>query len=300
MKPLIIGTRGSDLALWQAHFLQDELKKLGCDTELKIIKTQGDRIQDLPFDKMEGKGFFTKEIEAALIQKEIDIAVHSHKDLETTSPPGLKIAAVSARENPKDLLLIRKEAYNPTANLWLKPGAIVGTSAARRKAQLQRYIDAEQITMLRGNVPTRVQKLRDGKYDAIVIAAAGIQRLKVDLSDFEVKELDPDIFVPAPAQGVLGFQCREEDVETAKWLSHLNNPETAERIALERGVLKELSGGCQVPLGVYTIKNKDQFDVWLAHAHGTEAADQTFFQTPSVKEGIAHAMGWIRSEKKKV
>ncbi|MGB0167172.1 MAG: hydroxymethylbilane synthase, partial [Luteibaculum sp.] len=265
-RTFIIGTRGSDLAMWQAKHVQAQLEKQGISTEIKIISTQGDRVQDLPFDKMEGKGFFTKEIEAALIQEEIDIAVHSHKDLETTNPPGLCIAAVSERENPLDLLLIRKESCNPSANLKLKPGAVVGTSAARRISQLQRYIDFSQIKMLRGNVPTRIQKLREKQYDAILIAAAGVERLKIDLSEFEVLPLVPDVFVPAPAQGSLGLQCRENDKDCVKILGELNNSPNEQIVRLERGVLKELSGGCQVPLGVHAKKTASGFQVWLAYA----------------------------------
>jgi hydroxymethylbilane synthase len=133
-KPIVIGSRGSDLALWQANFVKDELKKIGQEVEIKIIKTQGDAIQHLSFDKMEGKGFFTKEIEEALLNKQIDLAVHSHKDLETTSPVGLKIAAVSYREDPSDILLVHKNAIDSQKPLSLKIGAVVGTSSARRKS----------------------------------------------------------------------------------------------------------------------------------------------------------------------
>ncbi|MFT4900222.1 MAG: hydroxymethylbilane synthase, partial [Flavobacteriales bacterium] len=129
-----IGTRGSDLALWQANFVKSELQKLGCKVEINIIKTQGDKIQNLSFDKLEGKGFFTKEIEDALLSETVDLAVHSHKDLETNQPEGLEVIAVSDRANPADILLIQKDAYDASKNLGLKEGAIVGTSSARRKA----------------------------------------------------------------------------------------------------------------------------------------------------------------------
>ena len=211
MKKVIIGSRGSDLALWQAHFVKGELEKLNCTVEINIITTQGDRIQDLSFDKLEGKGFFTKEIEEALLNKTIDLAVHSHKDLETNPPAGLSIACVSERANPADLLLIRNSSVDTTQKWGLKIDAVVGTSSARRKAQMAHFRNDVTLKDLRGNVPTRIQKLRDGGYDAILLAKAGIDRLGLDLSEFHCVTLDPTEFVPAPAQGVLGLQIRSED-----------------------------------------------------------------------------------------
>lgn len=251
MRKIIIGSRGSDLALWQAHHVKSQLENIGCEVEIKIIKTQGDIIQHLSFDKMEGKGFFTKEIEAALLEKSIDLAVHSHKDLETNPPKGLVIAAVSEREDPADLLLIRKEAVDANETFLLKQGAITGTSSARRKSQMMRFRPDIEIKDLRGNVPTRIQKLRDGNYDAILLAKAGVSRLNIDLSEFAVVDLNPREFIPAPAQGVLGLQIREMDTDLAEILRQLDTPEVRRRIAVERGVLNKLDGGCQLPLGVY-------------------------------------------------
>lgn len=251
MRKIIIGSRGSDLALWQAHHVKSQLENIGCEVEIKIIKTQGDIIQHLSFDKMEGKGFFTKEIEAALLEKSIDLAVHSHKDLETNPPEGLVVAAVSEREDPADLLLIRKEAVDANETFLLKQGAITGTSSARRKSQMMRFRPDIEIKDLRGNVPTRIQKLRDGNYDAILLAKAGVSRLNIDLSEFAVVDLNPREFIPAPAQGVLGLQIRETDTDLAEILRQLDTPEVRRRIAVERGVLNKLDGGCQLPLGVY-------------------------------------------------
>lgn len=251
MRKIIIGSRGSDLALWQAHHVKSQLENIGCEVEIKIIKTQGDIIQHLSFDKMEGKGFFTKEIEAALLEKSIDLAVHSHKDLETNSPEGLVIAAVSEREDPADLLLILKESVDANETFLLKQGAITGTSSARRKSQMMRFRPDIEIKDLRGNVPTRIQKLRDGNYDAILLAKAGVSRLNIDLSEFAVVDLNPREFIPAPAQGVLGLQIRETDTDLAEILRQLDTPEVRRRIAVERGVLNKLDGGCQLPLGVY-------------------------------------------------
>lgn len=257
MKKVIIGSRGSDLALWQANFVQSELKKLGCEVEINIIKTQGDKIQHLSFDKLEGKGFFTKEIEDALLSGSIDLAVHSHKDLETTPPEGLKISCVSERANPADILLINKSAVDENAKWSLKEGAIVGTSSARRKSLTLKFRSDVTINDLRGNVPTRIDKLRQGNYDAILLAKAGVDRLELDLSEFKEVVLDPTEFVPAPAQGVLGLQIRNEDEELHNILQKMNFPAVQQRIELERRVLNLLDGGCQLPLGVYCNENND-------------------------------------------
>jgi len=259
-----IGTRGSDLALWQANFVKSKLQKLGCEVEIHIIKTQGDKIQHLSFDKLEGKGFFTKEIEDALLDKSIDLAVHSHKDLETNQPDGLEIVAVSDRENPSDMLLIKNNAYDPTKQLALKENATVGTSSARRKAILSAFRSDLKIRDLRGNVPTRIDKLREEDYDAIVLANAGVSRLKIDLSEFQVEILKPQDFVPAPAQGVLGLQTRSEDEETKKYVSKINNPDVKSIVNIERSVLNKLDGGCQLPLGVYAEKINGKYEVWAA------------------------------------
>src|ERR1700709_1479285 len=223
-RKLIIGTRGSDLALWQANFVKDELAKNGIEAELKIIKTQGDRLLNLSFDKLEGKGFFTKELEDELLSGKIDIAVHSHKDLPTENPPGLIIAAVSEREDPAELLLILKDCVDVHQKLSVKFGGIVGTSSNRRKAQLLAFRPDLEITDLRGNVPTRINKLRNENYDAIMLAKAGVARLGLDLSEFHVEELTPNEIVPAPAQGALAIQIRESDQELFGALQPLNHP----------------------------------------------------------------------------
>lgn len=269
MKHVIIGSRGSDLALWQAYFVKSELERLGCTVDLNIIKTQGDKIQHLSFDKMEGKGFFTKEIENALLNKTVDLAVHSHKDLETNPPAGLTISCVSERANPADILLINKNAVDPSVKWTLKHGAIVGTSSARRKSQMLKYRSDVEINDLRGNVPTRIDKLRKGNYDAILLAKAGVDRLKVDLSEFEVIVMDPTEFVPAPAQGVLGLQIRSEDSELHEILQNLNFPEVQKRIGLERKVLNLLDGGCQLPLGVYCNEANELFVSFAEGVKGT-------------------------------
>ncbi len=274
MKNIVIGSRGSDLALWQANHVKDQLEAAGHGATIKIISTQGDRIQHLSFDKMEGKGFFTKEIEAALLDDSIDLAVHSHKDLETTSPEGLIIAAVSERESPAELLLIRQDSLDEEQPLGIKENPVIGTSSARRKSQLITFRDDLTIKDLRGNVPTRINKLREGQYDAIVLALAGVKRLELELSDLVTTTLDPTVFVPAPAQGVLGLQIRETDTELQKILAEINVEAVQHQIGIERQVLKLLHGGCQMPLGVYCTPEND---VHVAFAQSWE--DGALFKT---------------------
>ena len=264
--PVIIGSRGSDLALWQAHFVQQQLRDAGVTSVIEIIKTKGDAIQHLSFDKIEGKGFFTKEIEEALLAKTIDLAVHSHKDLETQSPEGLVVAAVSERADARELLLIRRESADNTAKWSLKNNARVGTSSARRKAQLlQARPDATPVD-IRGNVPTRIQKLRNGDFDAILLAKAGVDRLQLDVSDLHAIPLPIHELVPAPAQGVLAIQTRSDDADLIATLSQLNAPQIQRSINIERRVLNQLQGGCQLPLGVHAQYQDGSYHVWVAYA----------------------------------
>ena len=236
MSLIRIGSRGSDLALWQANHVRKQLENLGHTVEITVIK---------------GKGFFTKEIEEALLNNTIDLAVHSHKDLETTPPEDLVIACVSEREDPSDLLLIRKDRVDHSNKWGLPLNAIVGTSSARRKALMSFHRPDVVLNDLRGNVPTRIQRLADKSYDAIILAKAGVDRLELDLSAFYTVVLDPKEFVPAPAQGVLGLQIRSSDQRMSEALQPMHHPDIAARIAIERGVLNKLEGGCQLPLGVY-------------------------------------------------
>jgi hydroxymethylbilane synthase len=273
MSKVIIGSRGSDLALWQANHVKKQLEDLGNEVEIKIIITQGDAIQNLSFDKLEGKGFFTKEIELELLAGTIDLAVHSHKDLETNPPEGLKIAAVSERENPADLLLIRKESFDPTLPWNLRADATIGTSSARRKSLIRTFRPDCTITDLRGNVPTRIEKLANENYDAIILAKAGVDRLQLDLSAFEVHVMNTSEFVPAPAQGVLGLQIRSDDERMAAIMKPLHNTAVDSRIRIERKVLNLLEGGCQLPLGVFC---DEEGMVHVSHAKTSETAAKIY------------------------
>lgn len=263
MDKLIIGTRGSKLALWQAYFTQDRLNELGIASELKIIKTQGDRVQHLSFDKLEGKGFFTKEIEDELLAGSIDLAVHSMKDMPTTQPDGLCLAAISYREDPADCLVVRKERVDSTQLLDLPSNPVVGTSSARRKALLHSMREDVILKDIRGNVPTRLRKLQKGQFDAIVLAMAGLKRLELDLSDFHTIRLNPKEFVPAPAQGVLAWQTKADNMPVRRILRKIHNGEVLQRTNVERKVLRLLDGGCHLPLGVYCEQDQmGYFHAW--------------------------------------
>jgi hydroxymethylbilane synthase len=284
MAKIVIGSRGSDLALWQANYVRKQLEALQCEVEIKIIKTQGDRIQHLSFDKMEGKGFFTKEIEEALLDKSIDLAVHSHKDLETTSPEGLTVAAVSSRESPADIMLIHPSAVDQNQKYHLKKNAIIGTSSARRRTQLMRIFSDVRLADLRGNLPTRIQKLREGQYDAIILAQAGVVRLDLDLSEFHLVKFSLTDFVPCPAQGVLALQIRTEDRELFRIVSKLNDEDVQKRIFVERKILSLLQGGCQLPLGVY-CPNEETVLVSYAKSK-SEPAKIYQFDFPKDEHGV--------------
>lgn len=259
---IIIGTRGSELALWQANFTKSELEKNGFEVEIKIIKTRGDQIQHLSFDKIEGKGFFTKELEEELLANEIDLAVHSCKDLPSENPTGLTIGAYSDRANPIDVLLINKAKINPNGLLKIHSNALVGTSSSRRKAQISAHLPNLTIKDIRGNVPTRINKLRNGEFDAIILAAAGIERLNIDISDLERVDLSPPFFIPAAAQGVLAFQIRADDERSLKICKTLHTKTAEKAILAERQILNAFNGGCQIPLAIHC----DGENLWISKA----------------------------------
>lgn len=257
---VIIGSRGSDLALYQANFIKDILvNKLDCEVEIKIIVTKGDKIDNISFDKMEGKGFFTKEIEDELLNKNIDLAVHSLKDLMTTQPDGLKLGAVGFRVDRRELLLIKKEAHTGEGLIPVKKGGVIGTSSPRRKCQIIYNNQHLEIKDLRGNVPTRIRKLREGQYDAIIIATAGVDRLELDISDLVAIRLEPEDFLPAPAQGILGLQIRSDDKRVENILAKINDENDAKAAALERGLLGKFDSGCSLPLGVVSEVDGDNY-----------------------------------------
>lgn len=286
-RTLIIGTRGSELALWQANHIKDKLAAIGVASELKIIKTQGDIVQHLRLDKLEGKGFFTKELEEELLNGSIDLAVHSHKDLPTQHPEGLIIAAVSEREDPSELLIIHKDCVDVKKRLSLKHNATVGTSSNRRKAQLNGMRPDLEFADLRGNVITRIEKLRNENYDAIMLAKAGISRIGLDLSDFHVEEIPPVEIVPAPAQGVLAVQIRETDRELYDVLQEIHDEGVAEAIGVERRVLRQFDAGCHAPLGCYCRYHDGQYQVWSSIADTADEFPTRLYISSDSVEGLA-------------
>ncbi|MCP4593352.1 MAG: hydroxymethylbilane synthase [bacterium] len=263
-----IATRGSELALWQANWVQHALRSAqGVEADLVILKTEGDRVLDRSMASMEGKGFFTKEIEDALLDDRADVAVHSYKDLPTEPVPGLVVAAVPPRAPVNDLLLIHRDRADHSQQPWpLAKGARIGTSATRRIAQLRAQRGDLEVVEIRGNVPTRLRKARDGTCDAVILAQAGLERLGLDLSDLLVVDLLATGFLPAPAQGALAIQCRTKDAETLELLQVLHDPDTATCVDTERILLGLFEGGCSLPLGCIALTAEGRIQMraaWL-------------------------------------
>ena len=250
-----IGTRGSKLALWQANWIKTELNKNTPSLSIKIIviKTKGDKILDVPLAKVGGKGLFVKEIEEALLDGHVDLAVHSMKDMPADLPEGLCIGPVPKRENPADVLISKNELLLSE----LEPQARIGTSSLRRAAQIKHVKPNFIIHPLRGNLDTRLKKLETADLDAIVLAAAGVKRL--NLANRITEYLDYDIMLPAVGQGALCLEIRKHDLEMEKIVSKLNHPETRAVVMGERAFLRTLGGSCQVPVAAYGEINKNSF-----------------------------------------
>lgn len=247
---IVIATRGSALALWQAEHVKARLQAVvaGIEVTFNVIKTQGDKILDVPLAKVGGKGLFVKEIEQALIDETADVAVHSMKDVPAELERGLALAAVSTREVPWDALCAR----SPVTLETLPKGATVGTSSMRRQCQLLAVRPDLKIAMLRGNVPTRIKKLDDGEFDAIVLAAAGLTRL--GLADRITQLLPLEVSIPAVAQGVLGLETRGQDFLTGELIRRaMHDPAEERRVAAERSFLARMGGSCQTPLAAHAI-----------------------------------------------
>jgi hydroxymethylbilane synthase len=287
---LTIGTRGSQLALWQAQFVKDRLKCHFPDleTQLKIIKTTGDAIQDRSLVGL-GKGVFTKQIENALLAEDIDLAVHSLKDLPTELPDGLCIAAILEREDPRDVLVTATGF--PLEDLL--GGAKIGTTSPRRKAQLLYIRPNLRVVDVRGNIDTRLRKLRETDLDGIILAAAGIKRLLEP--EIITQYFDTERMVPAVGQGALAVEAREGDSTVKTLLAPLNDPETVAEVTAERTVLKSLGGGCQVPVGAHATHVEDELSLIAAvcHPEGIHRIVETATGTPDA----AQHLGKIVAEK---
>lgn len=249
MKKICIGTRGSKLALWQANHIKSEIERLfpNLDVELKIIKTTGDRITDRPLALIGGKGLFVKEIETALLNSDIDLAVHSMKDMPGELPEGLIIGAIPKRENPFDVLIAKDNSLLAD----YEKGAKIGTSSLRRASQIKHVRPDVNIVSIRGNLDTRIKKLKAGEYDAIVLAAAGLRRLG---QESEITEyLDETIMIPAVGQGALCIETRENDKEIVPVMEKLDHYDTRICVTGERAFLKQIEGSCHIPVACFGI-----------------------------------------------
>ncbi len=254
---LRIGSRGSRLALWQTDFVRGLIESEFPEIKIEVfqIRTTGDKNLDLPLSKIGGKEVFVKEIEEALLQREIDLAVHSMKDVPTVLPGGLIIGAVAERHDPRDALI-----SNGDIRFYELPkGAKVGTSSLRRQAQILYLRPELQIVPLRGNVDTRLRKLKTERLDSVVLALAGLERMGFKN---EVTESFPvDVFIPAPGQGAIAVECREDDVEVAQILSKINHEDSRIAASAERAFLEKLGGSCEVPVGCYAVIKRDRIKI---------------------------------------
>jgi hydroxymethylbilane synthase len=287
---LVIGTRGSQLALWQAQFIKNQLERHfpTLEVSLKIIKTTGDTIQNRSLVGL-GKGIFTKEIENALLTGDIDLAVHSLKDLPTELPEGLCIAAIPTREDPRDVLVT--DTGVPLEGL--AEGAKIGTTSPRRKAQLLCMRPYLRVVDVRGNIDTRLRKLHETDLDGIILAAAGIKRLLEP--EIITQYFDTERMVPAVGQGALAVEAREGDNRIKTLLAPLNDPKTVAEVTAERTVLKSLGGGCQVPVGAHATHVEDELSLIAAvcHPEGIHRIVETATGTPDA----AQHLGKIVAEK---
>jgi len=257
-RTLRIGTRASVLALWQANWVKDELEKRYPDLDVSLtkIKTQGDKILDVPLAMVGGKGLFVKEIQEAMLRNEVDIAVHSMKDVPTFFPDGTGLRCITEREDPRDIAIL-KPGY--TSFSAIRQNGRIGTSSLRRKAQLLNLRPDLEMVDIRGNVQTRIKKLEDDHLDAVILAAAGMHRL--GFTDQIGEYFDPKICLPAIGQGALGLESRLDDTVTNDLIDFFNHPPTSYAVTAERAVLSTLEGGCQVPIAAFGTVSGDQLEL---------------------------------------
>jgi hydroxymethylbilane synthase len=251
---IVIGSRGSKLALWQAEWVRARLEEAGASVRVEVFKTTGDVMRDVPLVTIGGQGAFTKELEVALLDERIDVAVHSLKDLPTVNPEGLSITATPRREDARDALVLRADADAFGASIENLPaGSVVGTSSLRRIAQLKHLRPDVRVKDLRGNVDTRLRKLDAGEYGALILASAGLRRL--GLGRRISAAIEPGVMLPAVGQGALGVQTRADDAGTNAIVSRLDDADTRAAVLAERALLRRLGGGCQVPIAAHALVN---------------------------------------------
>jgi len=287
--PLVIATRGSRLALWQANWVKAgiEARFPGLTVELKVIKTTGDKMTSGPLAAIGGKGLFVKEIEEALLKGEADLAVHSMKDVPAALPEGLVMGAVTEREDPRDALLSVRHASLAD----LPKGAVVGSSSLRRQAQLMAYRPDLKVELLRGNVDTRIRRLEEGRFDAILLAAAGVRRL--GLTARVRQYLPPSICLPAIGQGALGIEVRRGDARMKPVLAHFNHPATAAPVAAERAFMARVEGGCQVPIAAHgrMVRGRLEVSALVASTDGRQVIRRAASGPPARAEVLGKALG---------
>ena len=284
---IIVGTRGSKLALVQTNWVVEELKKAnpGIEFEIKIIKTKGDLVTHLPLHKIGDKGLFTKEIEQQLLDKEIDLAIHSMKDMPSTLPEGLKFANVPKREDPRDVLVL-KEGYNGIDDL--PNGAKIGTGRKRRIYQLLKSRPDLEIVPIRGNIDTRIRKIEDENLHGVVLAAAGL--IRAGLEERISYYLPPNIMIPAPAQGALAIEIRENDSYIEEIVSHIKDELTEIQVEAERGFLTGVNGSCHVPMGAYSEIKDDK--IILTGLYGDEDGEKLVIKSLEGKIEDASKLGF--------
>lgn len=284
---IVVGTRGSKLALVQTNWVVEALKKVnpGIEFEVKVIKTKGDLVTHLPLHKIGDKGLFTKEIEQQLLNKEIDLAVHSMKDMPSVLPDGLKFASVPRREDPRDVLVL-KDGYNTIKDLPM--GAKIGTGSKRRTYQLLKYRPDLEIVPIRGNIDTRIRKIEDENLDGVVLAAAGL--LRADLENRISYYLPTNIMVPAPAQGALALEIRENDSYMEEIISHIKDEATEIQVSAERGFLTGVNGSCHVPMGAYCEIDNDKLT--LTGLYGNEDGTKLVVKSIEGKVSDANRIGY--------
>ena len=283
MSPIRIGTRGSALALWQARHVKERLESLGHTVSLHEITTTGDRMQDQRLELVGGKGAFLKEIEEALLAGEVDLAVHSLKDVPTSLPSGLRLAAILERADPRDVLVSSGPRLDE-----LPAGARVGTTSLRRRSLVGALRPDLRLEDLRGNVDTRLRRLREGRFEAILLAMAGLARL--GRADEATEALDPRRFVPAPGQGAIALECREADAAVRAATAPLDHAPTARAVSAERAFLERLGGGCNVPLGAHAFAAGAELELVAFVASPDGKALVRGERRGSDAEGLGHAL----------
>ena len=293
-----IASRKSQLALVQTHWVRDELQKAFPDItfEIESMSTKGDKILDAPLSKIGDKGLFTKELEVQMLDGQADFAVHSLKDLPTNLPIGLMLGCITEREDPADALVVH-EKFKSYQVATLPPGTVIGTSSLRRLAQLRHHYPYLEFKDVRGNLNTRLAKLDDGEYDALILAYAGLHRL--GFGDRIHQSIPAEISLHAVGQGALGIECRDGDEETLEVIKHLEHTPTAQRCHAERSFLRELEGGCQVPIGVNTSFNDGKLVLkgLVASLDGLKIVQDQVSGAPDEAEQLGLKLAFLLKEK---